>query len=172
MAKWDDIHWVKTSADIPRNDFLNYTPEELARKYPKLRVEEIRLQRHMFFPKRFSLPAGMSDADMRFRRNVVINSLSDLRDSIFGELTPKEIQSQHPRFALEEIIREKTMREIRILMKNIRANLMRPSPETKERVVADIQNAKLKLAGVRPQDEETSKAQELLVEIEGNIKAG
>ena len=170
MAGWDEIHWVRTSRDIPVNDFLNYTVDELCGRYPKIPKEDIVLERHVRHPRRFPVPPEYRGRDPQYRKTVYVRSLSDLRDQIFKERTAEDIREQYPRFTTEEIRAEAAAREVRAIMDKIASNLRRPSPETLKQALTDTMRALAKLEETSPLTTELAATKTRLREIESNLK--
>jgi hypothetical protein len=171
MAGSDGIHWVRTSADIPSNDFLNFTVEELGEKFPKVPRRDLILERHMRFPRKYPIPPELRGRDPQYRKTPFVRSLSDLRDSIFQERTSQDIMEQYPQFTPQEILSEKTARDVGALMERISSNLRNPSPETLERARAAIRNALGKLDSAGPLTPGLDEMKLKLVEIEQNLSS-
>ncbi len=169
MTGWDEIHWVRTSADIPVNDFLNYTVDELCGRYPKIPRMDIFLERHVRYPRRFPVPPEYRGRDPQYRKTVYVRTLTDLRDRIFKERTAEEIRQQYPRFTTEEILAEAAAREVQAIMDRITLNLRRPSPETLKQALTDTRRALSRLEKTNPLTTELEATKTRLKEIEGNL---
>jgi hypothetical protein len=169
MGGWDDIHWVTTSADIPANDFLNYTPEEIRDKYPKIQLKDIVLERHIRFPRKYPIPPEYREASPGHLRTPLIRSLRDLRDSVFEDLSEDEIQGQYGRFTLAEVRREKARREAFKGWKLVQANLRNPGTRPPGRILGDVRRAQAILAGIAPLEGDLAELSERLGDIEKNL---
>ncbi|MFH0863091.1 MAG: hypothetical protein V1875_08710 [Candidatus Altiarchaeota archaeon] len=169
MGEDEGVIWVKSSADIPRNDFLNFSPQELKARYPKIPLEDLLLQRHIFFPRKFSLPPQVDKATLKYRQNLILKGPSDLKDSIFLDMPVEDINRQFPQFSPEDIAGEKAVREVRQLMKKITGSLKSRDLNTKDNVLADISKARRSLANASSSSEEMVKAMQWILQIEENV---
>jgi len=172
MVEWDEIHWVKTSSDIPKNDFLNFTCEELAKKSPKISKEHILLERHKRFPRKFPIPPEYRKAGLEYRRTLVVNTLSELRDSIFKEHDNGQIAGICPQFTVAQIQAERDRRQVLKLAEGIQVRLTHPSPGSTQILRSDIGRVKQLLEGLKPLSDETAKIAQRMDAIEANIGSG
>jgi hypothetical protein len=170
-GSWDDIHWVKTSADIPRNDFLNFTVEELCGRYPKVSREDILLERHVRFPRRFPMPPGQSPQDLKYRKNLIVRGLGDLKDSIFAELAAEEIRKRYPQFGFEDIRREQILRQLREIKARMMKNLRMPDSRSKEKVSVDLGQAEDRLKSAAPLAGELIELRDYFAGVRSNMRA-
>jgi len=169
VGKWDDIHWVRTSADIPKNDLLNYTVDELARKYPKIPNEDLMLERHLRFPRRFPMPAGYKNESLRYRRELIVRSPTDLRDSIFAEHKIGEIRAMYPQFTEADLNLEKVRREIRDGMEAVRRILKTGGADKRDMARARVARMKTTLEGLGPLTPELKTLKEQVDEMDRNL---
>jgi hypothetical protein len=169
MSGWDDVHWVKTSADIPRNDFLNFTPQELVKKYPKISLDDVLMQRHIFFPRKYPMPPTVDKGTLKYRQNLILKSPADLKDSIFSELSLELIRSGFPQFSAEDLLRERAVRDVRRIMGRIRTSIGRRALGTKEAVISDLNKAKSALANAKPLSAEMEAASQWLNQVGENV---
>jgi len=171
MASWDDIHWIRTSRDIPDNDLLNFTVDELHLKYPKIPKDDLVLERCGRFPRRFSLPPSLKTEGLRHRKTLVVRSPADLRDSIFEEHTAQEILKQYPRFTQEEVEAEVVLRAVRKLHKGIQEKLRQPDQNNMRIALNSAENALALIRGLRKPTNELEEFRKTLGEIHENLEA-
>jgi hypothetical protein len=168
-GKWDDIHWVRTSADIPKSDLTNFTVQELCKKYPKVPKADIELERHARFPRRYPLAPEHRGEGLKYRRQIVVRAVTDLRDSIFSEHTTGEIRKMYPQFGESDIARGKAVRDAKSQLERTMRMLRNGTTDRKELARMNLTRINAMLDGISPVGDDLTALKAQVDEISANL---